>query len=310
MVIEMKKRLILIAAICLAAVLLALPAAAEGEITGTCGDGVTWEYVTATDTLMISGSGEITDPTWFEYEEYDIAANALTLFLNNNNGSLTEIANGAFKDFEKLERVTLPDSITYIGDNAFAGCRSLVYVGFEGTLDQWGKVEIGSGNDAILTSKPMPYGNCGDGVTWKYSEASKTLTISGNGVISDTPGFVAFCEKLVINEGITAIGNWIFASSISQLNELVLPSSLKSIGDNAFAECTNLNTVVIPGSVENIGASAFRNCNITSLTIGDGCKTIGAYAFQNSAISKLELPESIETIAAGAFSGCSKLETV
>lgn len=88
-------------------------------------------------------------------------------------------------------------------------------------------------------------GTCGDNnaLTWSYNPNDQTLAITGNGTLNSNYTFgleaTAEMQKLVIAEGVTAIGNNAF-SNISTLVMIQLPASLKTIGAKAFENCIDL----------------------------------------------------------------------
>jgi len=94
-------------------------------------------------------------------------------------------------------------------------------------------------------------------------------------------------KSVTINAALETIGYHAF-SDVS-MAELMLPSSLKSIGDLAFQFCSRLTSIVIPEGVETIGQSAFNNCSL---------------------LQRLELPSTLVSIGYGAFSNCSSLNAV
>ena len=65
------------------------------------------------------------------------------------NGTVT-IADGAFAYFERLQSVTIPDSVKYINSNAFYECENLASVFYGGSKAQWNKIIIGKGNQELL----------------------------------------------------------------------------------------------------------------------------------------------------------------
>ena len=91
-------------------------------------------------------------------------------------------------------------------------------------------------------------GACGDNnaLTWSYNATEKTLTITGSGALSSNYTFGSEApsemEKLIIAEGVTAIGANAF-SNMSTLLMLQLPSTLKTIGDKAFENCIDLTSI-------------------------------------------------------------------
>jgi len=91
-------------------------------------------------------------------------------------------------------------------------------------------------------------GSCGDdwALTWSYDATIKALTISGEGALNsnytfgiEAPGNL---EKLVIAEGVTSIGQGAFANQTT-LQEISLPATVKTVGEQAFYNCTGLTHI-------------------------------------------------------------------
>ena len=108
-------------------------------------------------------------------------------------------------------------------------------------------------------------GSCGNNVTYKYSESTHTLTISGSGAMENygtpTPPWYSYrnyIKAVVIEDGVTYIGESAFRSCF--LTSVSIPNSVTSIGDCAFIECSSLKSVTIPNSMTNIGQYAFLRC--------------------------------------------------
>lgn len=94
--------------------------------------------------------------------------------------------------------------------------------------------------------------------------------------------------------------------------EVVLPKSLKEIGDYAFYKCYNLVSVNIPNSVTSIGYEAFSWCSsLTSITIPNSVTSIGNRAFYDcKSLTSITIPNSVTSIGGYAFCSCSKLTSV
>ena len=91
------------------------------------------------------------------------------------------------------------------------------------------------------------------------------------------------------------------------MTSLNIPSSVTSIGDYAFADCSGLTSLTIPSSVTSIGNYAFLGCSsLTSLTIPSGVTSIGYCAFDScSGLTSIYVyPENLPELATGIFNGC------
>ena len=167
-------------------------------------------------------------------------------------------------------------------------------------------------------------GNCGatenDDVHWNY--ASGVLTISGTGAMADYRadynlppwnGWKQNITKIVINDGVTRIGEYAFCGYKENKMELVLPDSVTSIGKAAFCDCEQLQGVKLPPNLTDISDEAFRHCSaLKEIQIPSGVKTIGAGAFMlcGGLDSSVTIPDGVTDIGASAFAECNQLKNV
>ena len=148
----------------------------------------------------------------------------------------------------------------------------------------------------LLTLLPMlamadDSGSCGDNVTWTFTESTKTLTIQGSGAIDNFPwyGFRTNIQNIVIEDGVTSIGNQAFRD-FSGLTSVTIPNSVTSIGNSAFSWCSGLTSITIPDGVTSIGSFAFRACSgLTFVTIGNGVTSIGNAFLECSGLTSLKV---------------------
>ena len=157
-------------------------------------------------------------------------------------------------------------------------------------------------------------GSCGANATYTLTEDG-TLTISGTGALEDMARYskhwahsYAYIKKVVIEEGITAIGTDAFYNC-QALTSVSLPSTLTAIGNEAFGMCTSLTSIHIPDSVTSIGNGAFIHCwSLKDITLPSGMTVIGGQTFAHCMeLEQITLPEGITTIGAYAFGTCPSL---
>ena len=116
-------------------------------------------------------------------------------------------------------------------------------------------------------------------------------------------------RELVIPSSVSSIGNLAFYKCTS-LRELVIPSSVTSIGSAAFEDCTSLQELVIPSSVTSIGKDVFRGCkSLKKMVIPSSVTSIGCAAFENcTSLRELVIPSSVTSIGNAAFENCTSLQ--
>ena len=104
----------------------------------------------------------------------------------------------------------------------------------------------------------------------------------------------------------------IFGTGNTSVTSVVIPSSVTSIGDSAFQECTNLASITIGNGVTSIGTYAFRYCRqLTSVTIGNSVTSIGNHAFYGcTSLTSIIIPNSVTSIGGNAFYGCTSLTSI
>ena len=166
------------------------------------------------------------------------------------------------------------------------------------------------------TLQPMSSqsGTCGEHATWAFDEGNGTLTISGTGEITDPSSKYSFAKKInkvIIEEGVTGIGEYAFASC-TNLTEVRIPKSVTSIGAYAFASCTGLTEAQISGPVINIEESVFLECeNLKKVTLPETVTGIGECAFAGCYdLAEIRIPASVTSIGDSAFEGCVSLKSV
>lgn len=190
----------------------------------------------------------------------------------------------------KIHSVTIPQSVTSIGDSAFAGCHNLVSL----TI-----------NDAATSIGRRAFAECPLTTTLELGE---NITTIGNSAFYDCRGL----KNVTIPQSVTSIGDSAFGEC-SSLETLSFGENIKTnietIGDDAFYYCIELESVTIPQSVTSIGNDAFGQCHdLQSLTIKDAATSIGHRAFLGcTSLETISLGENIKTIGYHAFNSCTSI---
>ena len=253
--------------------------------SGSCGENATWSF--ADGVLTISGSGAMYDymggdTPWNDYRVKDIRSVVV-------EEGITHIGNSAFRGFEVAESVSLPNSVTSIGERAF------------------------SGNAMTSVNLPANLESIGNNAFYICTRLSGELVIPGS---VTTIGESAFdkCSNLtslVISYGVESIGKMAFNECTGLSGELVIPNSVTYIDDQAFLRCANITGVTLSENLTTISYGAFSRTGLTNLVIPEGVTTIEAWTFDNiPALVTLSLPSTLESVENNVFTDCAALESI
>lgn len=258
--------------------------------------------------------------------------------------TITDIGEQAFNNDYQLEIVSFSDNILTIGEGAFAGCTKIKRITLPAKMNY---------------IAPKTFQNCSE---LEEIVLPSSLTVINNRDYDNSNPFGG-CTKLkkIVVESLDSWLNIILYGSSQpfydyhlfigqqEVKDLVIPSHISSIKNNAFQNCTGLESITIPDHVTTIGRSAFYNCgSIRRLNIGNGVTSLGNWALcgcypdtidvpsidiwlkvvsknimDNSStifnfqlisngmlVESLEIPEGVSSIEDRAFSGCSSIKSI
>ena len=244
-----------------------------------------------------------------------------------------------------LERITIPASVTDIGDGAFSYCDSLTtfnagnsknYVADGGVLFTKDKKELvayPNGKTGEEYTVPNNVGTIGE-YAFAGSSLKKVTFSSSVRNIEDYAFTGSALTEIELNQGASSVGQGAF-EGCTALTKATLPSSLTRLGQSmfmgctslkevswaattssatvgisAFEGCTSLTTVQVPERTATIDDRAFAGCtSLTSFTIPDSVTTIGDNAFMGSGLTEVTVTE-YRNMGTGIFQDCTSLKKV
>jgi len=273
-----------------------------------------------------------------EKEAFANCSNLSTVVLPS---TLTSIGEKAFYNCSSLISIMIPDNITVIGTGAFSDCVNLEEIKFNAIevsdLAQYNKVFYNAGKNS--SGIKVIVGNKVEKVPAylfnPYSNDSTSPNIVSvefeYGSVCQSIGGYAFqnCSTLsaiVIPNTVISIGDYAFA--YTTISNIELTANITSISTTAFAECPIISAV-IPASLasglnknnlesvtiisgDSIPYEAFYNCSsLTSVILSSQITDIGDYAFYNcSNLKEIHLPNSVTSIGVAAFNSCVNLKEI
>lgn len=188
------------------------------------------------------------------------------------------IGRGAFIGCTEIEEVTINDGLVRIDDSAFQGC-GVREINLPDTIEFIGKQAFEYCDRLAEIIMPNSIKEIGDAAFHCCYNIRKVVV--SNGVNNLKSATFMGCESLtdiILPDSIVTLGARVF-DGCSSLKNLRLPSLLKDIQESAFEECVSLIEIDIPDSVKSIGESAFKYHMLDRVEFGENIKSIGEKAF-------------------------------
>ena len=254
--------------------------------------------------------------------------------------------NGYYNSYrqEKLVSISLPKTIRYIGNYAFAALPSMQYIEIPENVTTMGNsifydsnnlktIKINavappmvgsfSGTDKRKVYVPdgslhayrlaTPWNNCvlvgGEGTS--VSIAHVAAGELGH-VILDEATYLQEVNKLTVVSGNLNNDDWNTLKSMTNLVELDISGmAVTSIPSSAFSNKWGLEKIVLPKKLETIGNNAFNGTGIKEIELPESLTTLDSHAFANcTSLVGIKIPDKITKISSGSFKGCSNLQSV
>lgn len=229
-----------------------------------------------------------------EVGEYAFASCTAVTKLTLGSG-LQQVAPYAFSELSLLEELVLPDTVKTVGEGAFYNCEAL------------SSITLGTGIEMLdlgaFLGTAVWESATNEVYVGRWFLGCKDNTVTSLNLREDTVGianFALFGNKtltdLILPNSVKIIGNAAFAGT--KLNNVVIGSGVEVIGEQAFATCQNLSTVILgsydfdegelaESSLKKIGDYAFKDCLLLdSIEIPSSVTVVGTHAFRDSGIFK------------------------
>ena len=203
--------------------------------------------------------------------------------------SVTSIGDCAFTNCTGLAGVTIGNSVTSIGNRAFTSCVSLTSIIIPNSVTS-------IGNEVFAGCQNMASATIGNSVTsiGEYAFGG----CSGLTSITVTSGNSTYDSRNNCNAIIETATNTLIIGCMNT----TIPNSVTAIGDGSFDNCSGLTSIEIPNSVTSIGNMAFWGCSLDDIDIPNSVISIGKGAFAYSRRQSIvTIPNTVTLIGENAF---------
>ena len=253
-------------------------------------------------------------PNYFAYQ-----SNVRTVEIPN---SVTAIGDYAFAECDLLTDVTLPAGLITIGESAFESCENLAHADLPASLTTLGARAFYGCDD--LTSLVVPASLTSFGKrAFNQCLGLETIVVDSENPVYDSrencnimfktanDSIMLMGKNAVLPSSLTAIPDSAFYGH-TEITHMEIPASVKRIGKDAFNGCSNLTFVTLPYGLTQMGDRVFYGCRkLTSVTLPPALTQIGECAFMLcTQLNSVTIPASLTQIGNRAFSNCSALQSI
>jgi hypothetical protein len=240
--------------------------------------------------------------------------------------------NGAFNGCSALEQLTIPESVTSVGN--ISGCSSITTLTVPAGIpiyeircsDMTSLTKIEFKNDSGNSIGEYAFDGCSslssinalDSVLWINNYAfrgcekldidlskSKSLTYIGEEAFNGSG-----IKKVEFGRSFSSMGAYAF-QDCKELTSVTCNIGTTTIPRYAFDGCEKLSELTLPNNLLTINEYAFRNCySLQKVLLPMAIQSIGSQAFANSGLTEVTLQEGLTSLGSGSFSGCGSLKKV
>ena len=219
-----------------------------------------------------------------------------TVTYSGTTYTVTAVSDYGFNDARDITSVSIPGTVTSLGNRAFGDCHGLTKITFE------------------ESSQPLSI-VCGYYGSFQSCDADKSVYAYRN--LTPNEEYSPFYEVTSVTVGgkATTVANGLFKGQ-NKMTSITIGNSVTSIGKQAFYDCGDSEGVVelvlqIGNSVTKIDTDAFYSCeSLRSLTLPSTMKLVDNCAFQYSGIYSIVIPAAVDSIGDRAFGDCHNLADI
>lgn len=243
--------------------------------------------------------------------------------------NVMSIEDYAFENSSNLDGFNLPKNLKELGNDVFAGCPKIHSLFIPNTITYMGICDVKDLSVPGQQANILYLDGCENltirGSSWskdgviRYGETDENASVyydaSTHTMYQDSFDGLSLnnsIKKIVMEEGIQTISDQGFAY-FTGLEEVVIPSTLTTLGTHAFEGCKNLKTIYLPnGSLKKISESSFKDCSsLTSIDIPVNVVSIGKKAFCGcSKLVNVNIINGVTEISERAFDSCKSLQSI